>query len=471
MEHFDVVVIGAGPGGYVAAIRCAQLGMNTACIDSRVSADGAQTLGGTCLNVGCIPSKALLDSSYHYYSLTHSLPAHGVLVSDARIDLGKMMGRKNKIVAALTEGIAGLLRKNKVRAFAGSAALLGDSKVEVSAADGSVQQLSATHIIVATGSAAVQIPVAAVDGERIVDNVGALAFDSIPQRLAVIGAGVIGLELGSVWCRLGAEVTLLEALPDFLPTADQKIAATALQSLRKQGLKIHLGSRVSSTRLSDTGVQVDYQQGNEQRQLTVDRLIVAAGRYALTTGLQPQRAGVAVDDRGRIEVDDSCRTSAANIWAIGDAVRGPMLAHKASEEGIAVAERIAGQQPQLDHHLIPWVIYTHPEIAWVGDTEHSAKQAGVEVRTGSFPYRAVGRALSAGDAEGLVKIVACAKTDRILGVHIFGNQASELVAEAVTAMTFHASSEDLARTIHAHPTLSEALHEAALAVDGRAIHI
>ena len=471
MEHFDVTVIGAGPGGYVAAIRCAQLGMNTACVDSWVNANGAQALGGTCLNVGCIPSKALLDSSYHYYSLTRSLSDHGVFISDARVDLSKMMARKNKIVSSLTGGIAGLLRKNKVRTFAGSGALAGDGKVEITAADGTAQWLSATQIIIATGSVPVQIPVATVDGQRIVDNVGALAFDSVPQRLAVIGAGVIGLELGSVWRRLGSEVTLIEALPDFLPTADKAIAAAALQVLQKQGLQIHLGSKVSATQLSDAGVQVNYEQEGKQHVLDVDRLIVAAGRRANTTGLQAQRAGVAVDERGRIEVDDACRTSVDNIWAVGDVVHGPMLAHKASEEGVSVAERIAGQQPQLNHHIIPWIIYTHPEIAWVGDTEQSAKDAGMAVRTGSFPYRAVGRALSAGEAEGLVKIVACAKTDRILGVHVFGHQASELIGEAVVAMSFHASSEDLARTIHGHPTLSEALHEAALAVDERAIHI
>ena len=472
MKEFDVVVIGAGPGGYVSAIRCAQLGLRTACVERWRDAKGRPVLGGTCLNVGCIPSKALLDSSHHYHNLRHLLPAHGIRVQDAAIDVPAMQARKDKVVTTLTRGIAGLFRKNRIQWFKGEGALGPGRQVVVTPpGGGEVETLAARNIIVATGSTPIELPVARIDGERIVDNEGALAFTEVPQRLGIIGAGVIGLELGSVWGRLGAEVTLLEALDDFLVAADREIAAAALASFSAQGLDIRLGTMVTGTEATSGGVSVTCRKDGEDETFEFDRLVVAVGRRAVTEGLRPEAVGLRLDAAGRIEVDALCRTSVEGIYAIGDAVAGPMLAHKASEEGVAVAEHIAGEAAEIDHALVPFVIYTHPEVAWVGRTEAELEAADTPFRAGAFPYMALGRARGAGDTEGLVKMLGDARSDRLLGVHIFGAQASELIAEAVTAMAFHASTEDLARIIHAHPTLSESLHEAALAVDGRAIHI
>ena len=472
MDNFDVVVIGAGPGGYVAAIRAAQLGLSTACVDAWLGPDGKPALGGTCLNVGCIPSKALLDSSHHYHNLRHLLPAHGIEAGAVELDLGRMLARKDKVVKTLTRGVAGLLRKNKVESIAGRAALRGGGRVEVALhGSGGRRTLAARHVVIATGSVPIRIPVAEVDGDRIVDNEGALAFSDVPPRLGIIGAGVIGLELGSVWGRLGSEVTILEALDEFLPAADRRIAGEALKVLTRQGLDIRLGARVIGARPHRGGVVVGYEDAGGRHEIEFDRLIVAVGRCANTEGLDPAAAGVDLDDHGRIAVDGECRTSAEGIWAIGDAVAGPMLAHKASEEGVAVAERITGGAAHVDHGIIPWVVYTHPEIAWAGSTEAELDAAGIAHRAGAFPFLASGRAQGSGETDGVVKVIADAATDRILGVHVFAANASELIAEAVVAMAFDASAEDIARTIHAHPTLAEAMHEAALAVDGRAIHV
>jgi dihydrolipoamide dehydrogenase len=472
MKNYDVVVIGGGPGGYVAAIRCGQLGLATALVDEWLGADGKPALGGTCLNVGCIPSKALLDSSHHYHNIAHLLPAHGITVKGASMDIATMQSRKDKVVQTMNRGVAALLKKNKVDAFSGHGRLQAGNRVAIAIHGGSEEVVAAKNVIIATGSVPINIPVAPVDGHAIVDNVGALAFDKVPKRLGVIGAGVIGLELGSVWNRLGSDVVILEALADFLPAADTQVARDALKIFtKKQGLAIHLGARVTGAKATKKGVSVKYEDKDGSKALEVDRLVVAVGRRAFTEGLIDADVALAMDDGGRIQVDEACRTSIDGVYAVGDVVRGPMLAHKASEEGAAVAELIAGQAAHIDHRTVPWVIYTHPEIAWVGDTEQQLKSKNIDYRSGSFPYRALGRAHGAGETDGFVKILADGKTDEILGVHILGAQASELIAEAVTAMVFRASSEDLARTIHAHPTLSEAMHEAALAVDGRAIHI
>ncbi len=469
-DKFDLVVIGAGPGGYVAAIRAAQLGLRTACIDEMTSKDGKPTLGGTCLNVGCIPSKALLDSSRQFHNLQHLFGEHGISASDPKIDVATMVGRKDRIVKQLTGGIAQLFKANKVTPFAGHGRLLADRRVEISFHDGAKEIIEAENVILATGSRPIQIPNVPFDGEYIVDNIGALDFAEVPQRLGVIGAGVIGLELGSVWRRLGSEVTVLEALPDFLPLVDSDVARAAQREFKKQGLNIRLGAKVSAAEVRDGAVQVHYSDEQGDHEITVDKLLVAVGRRAYTGELLDDAAGVRLTERGLIEVDDHCRTSAEGVFAIGDCVRGPMLAHKASEEGIAVVERIAGLPGHVDFNTIPWVIYTEPEIAWVGKTERELKEAGIPFRTGSFPFAATGRALAMAEPAGLVKIIAHEETDRILGVHLVGANVSELIAEAVVAMEFHASSEDLARICHAHPTLSEAVHEAALAVDKRAIH-
>jgi len=464
-------VIGAGPGGYVAAIRAAQLGLKTACVDRWLGAGGKPALGGTCLNVGCIPSKALLDSSHRFHDVQHALGVHGITVGEAAMDVGKMMARKDKVVSQLTRGVAGLFRKNKVESFAGTGKVLGTGKVEVTGHDGATQTLETGAIVIASGSVPVAIPVAPVDGDRVVDNEGALAFSEVPKRLGIIGAGVIGVELGSVWARLGAEVVVLEALDEFLAAADHQIAGLALKSFRKQGLDIRLGARVTAARAGERAVEVQYTDSDGEHALEVDRLVVAVGRRACTEGLGLDQAGIAVDEAGRIVIDASFATNVPGVYAVGDVVAGPMLAHKASEEGIAVAEHLAGQSAHVDHDIVPWVIYTHPEIAWVGQTQHALEAAGQAIRVGTFPYMALGRAQGSGDTEGLVKLIGDAKTDRLLGAHIFGANASELIGECVTAMAFHASTEDLARTVHAHPTLSEALHEAALGVDGRTIHL
>ena len=471
MKNYDVVVIGGGPGGYVAAIRCGQLGLATALVDEWLGTDGKPALGGTCLNVGCIPSKALLDSSHHYHNLAHLLPTHGITIEGASLDVATMLARKNKVVQTMNRGVAALLKKNKVTAFSGHGRLQTGNHVAIAVHGAAEEVVAAKNVIIASGSVPIDIPVAPVDGRSIVDNTGALAFDEVPKRLGIIGAGVIGLELGSVWNRLGSEVVILEALEDFLPAADRQIARDALKAFTKQGLAIHLGARVTGAKAGKKGVSVKFEDQAGSKALEVDRLVVAVGRRAFTDGLVDADVGLAMDDAGRIQVDELCRTSIDGVYAVGDVVKGPMLAHKASEEGIAVAESIAGSKAHIDHRTVPWVIYTHPEIAWVGDTEQQLAEKGIANRSGSFPYRALGRAHGSGETDGFVKILADAKTDEILGVHIFGAQASELIAEAVTAMVFRASSEDLARTVHAHPTLSEAVHEAALAVDGRAIHM
>ena len=469
-QNFDVIVIGGGPAGYHAAIRAAQLGLKTACLDAWTGADGKAALGGTCLNVGCIPSKALLDSSKQFWNLTQHFDVHGISAKDPAIDVKTMIGRKDKIVKQFTGGVAMLFKGNKITSFLGSGKLLQDRRVEITAPDGGKQTIAGTNVVIATGSAPIELPFAKFDGKHIVDNAGALAFDAVPKRLGVIGAGVIGLELGSVWRRLGAEVTILEALPDFLGAADADVAKVALKELGKQGLKIELGARLSKAEIKKNEVHLTYAGKDGEKQLVVDKLLVAVGRRAYTDGLLGDGTGVKLDERGRVVVDEHCWTGADGVWAVGDCVRGPMLAHKGFEEGIMVAELIAGKAGHVNLDTIPWVIYTEPEIAWVGQTEKQLKDAGIPYKTGSFPFAAIGRAVAMNEPAGMVKMIAHAETDRILGVHLVGANVSELVAECVVAMEFKGSSEDLARIVHAHPTLSEAVHEAALAVDKRAIH-
>ena len=474
MNNYDVVVIGAGPGGYISAIRCAQLGLSIACVDQGVSGDGKPSLGGTCLNTGCIPSKALLDSSHHYAFINKQAADHGIDVSGVKMDVHKMITRKDRIVQKLTRGIAGLFKKNKIDWLKGRATLLGNNEVQVTPPGkkaGEEYTVSAQNIIIATGSIPTRFSFAAVDQNRIVDSTGALAFTEAPKRLGVIGAGVIGLELGSVWSRLGSQVIVLEALDDFLAPVDRQIAAAAEKLLAKQGLDIRLGARVTGTGVNSREVSVSFEQGDDKQQLTFDKLIVAVGRSPNVEGLGAEEAGLALNDNGGIVVNDYCATNVPNVYAIGDVVRGPMLAHKAADEGVMVAERLAGQKSGINLDLVPWVIYTWPEIAWVGKTEFELKEAGIPCKTGVFPFAASGRALAAGDSSGMIKILSDANSDRILGVHILGPNASELIAEAVLAMEFDGSSEDIARTIHAHPTLAEAMHEAALASDKRALHI
>jgi len=471
-KSLDVVVIGAGPGGYVAAIRCAQLGLNTACIDDWKGVQGKPSLGGTCLNVGCIPSKALLESSENFERVTHDFAAHGISADNASMDVLKMVKRKNKIVSDFTLGISQLFKKNKVGSLHGKAQLLGrDGDVwRVGIVDG--EEVRAKNIIIATGSTSRILQQAPLDGVQVVDNVGALSFSETPKRLAIIGAGVIGLELGSVWRRLGAEVTILEASPVFLPAADEQVAKEALRAFTKQKLAIHLGAQVDSVTQSADAVKINWRDINGAAlELVADKLIVAVGRVPNTQGLNAESVGLKLDAAGRIEVDEQCRTSLPHVYAVGDVVRGPMLAHKASEEGVMVAELIGGQMGHTDLNLVPNVMYTAPEIAWVGQTVQQLKAAGVDYKAGQFPFLANGRARALGDTAGFIKILADANTDRVLGVHIVGPMASELIQQAVLAMAFSASSEDLARTVHAHPSLTEVMHEAALAVDMRAIHI
>jgi dihydrolipoamide dehydrogenase len=469
-EKYDVIVIGAGPAGYVAAIRAAQLGLKTACIDDFVGKDGKPALGGTCLNVGCIPSKALLDSSKQFHNLTHSFAVHGISAANPSIDVGTMVGRKDKIVKQFTGGITMLFKSNKVTPYAGYATLQPNRVVSVKGLDGKVTELTATNVIIATGSVPIELPFAKFDNKYIVDNAGALDFTAVPKRLGVIGAGVIGLELGSVWKRLGAEVTILEALPDFLAAADQDIAKAAAREFKKQSLDIRLGAKLSKAEIKGEEVHLTYADAKGEQSLVVDKLLVAVGRRAHTRGFLAEGTGVNVDERGRVVVDEHCYTGVEGVWAVGDCVRGPMLAHKGSEEGIAVAELIAGKPGHVNLDTVPWVIYTEPEIAWVGKTEEQLKAEGVPYKTGSFPFAAIGRAVAMNETAGLVKVIAHAETDRLLGVHMVGACVSEMVHEAVVAMEFHGSAEDLARICHAHPTLSEAVHEAALAVDKRAIH-
>jgi dihydrolipoamide dehydrogenase len=472
-KNFDVVVIGGGPGGYIAAIRAAQLGFATACIDDWKSAQGGPAPGGTCTNIGCIPSKALLQSSEHFEQAGHHFKDHGIQVQGLGLDLAKMLARKDTVVRQNNDGILYLFKKNKVAFFHGRGSFAGrsDAGYEIAVAGASAETLIAKHVIVATGSNARPLPGAPFDERQILSNDGALAIPEVPKRLGVIGAGVIGLEMGSVWRRLGAEVTILEALPAFLGAVDEQIAKEAAKVFSRQGLKIHLGIKIDAVKADKKGVTVSYADAKGEAQtLAVDKLIVSIGRLPNTTGLNAEAVGLQLDERGFIAVDDDCRTNLPQVWAVGDVVRGPMLAHKAEEEGVAVAERIAGQHGHVNFNTIPWVIYTSPEIAWVGQTEQQLKAAGRAYRAGTFPFAANGRARALGDTTGMVKFLADAKSDEILGVHIIGPLASELISEAVVAMEFRASSEDIARICHAHPSLSEVTKEAALAVDKRALN-
>jgi len=470
-EKYQVIVVGAGPAGYVAAIRCAQLGLKTACVDAWLGEDGKPSLGGTCLNVGCIPSKALLESSEQYAHVQNGLASHGIAVGEVRLDLDTMMQRKQRVVKELTQGIAQLFRANGVTHVPGRATLSADRCVIVSHAE-SETTLSAENIILAPGSSPVQLPGIEQDGKYIVDSSGALSFSEVPSRLGIIGAGVIGLELGSVWRRLGAEqVVLLEAQDSFLPMADEQVTKLALRSFTGQGLDVHLGSRVTGCEVNNHQVDLRYQDGDGEHDMQFDRLIVAVGRRPNTNNLAADEAGLLLDEWGLIHVDEQCSTNLPGVWAIGDAVRGPMLAHKGSEEGVMVAELIAGRVAHVDYAAIPSVVYTLPEIAWVGKTEQALRATGVAYRSGVFPFAASGRARAMGNTEGFIKVLADEKTDRLLGVHMIGPQSSELIAEAVITLQLGGSAEDIALTVFAHPALSESFHEAALAVHDRAIHI
>jgi dihydrolipoamide dehydrogenase len=470
-QSFDVVVIGGGPGGYIAAIRAAQLGLSVACIDEWQGADGKAALGGTCTNIGCIPSKALLQSSENFEQAGHGFAEHGVKVKGLELDLAQMLKRKDKVVKQNNDGITYLFKKNKVALFHGRGSFAGSGGGGHYIAVGK-ESLNAKHVIVATGSSARALPGAEFDEQRILSNDGALSLTEVPKRLGIIGAGVIGLELGSVWRRLGAQVTILEALPAFLGAADEQIAKEAAKVFAKQGLDIQLGVRISKVSSTKKNVIVQYNtQDNSSKTLECDRLIVSIGRVPNTEGLNAAAAALKLDDKGFIVVDAHCRTNLPNVWAVGDVVRGPMLAHKAEEEGAAVAERIAGKKPHVDFNTVPWVIYTAPEIAWVGKTEQQLKAEGIEYQAGTFPFSANGRARALGESAGLVKFLAHAQTDEILGVHVMGPFAGELIAEAVVAMEFRGSSEDIGMICHAHPTLSEAMKEAALAVNKRALNL
>ncbi|AIC10423.1 dihydrolipoyl dehydrogenase [Xylella fastidiosa] len=473
-EHYDVVVIGAGPAGYHAAIRAAQLGLKVACVDAALGKDGKPALGGTCLRVGCIPSKALLDSSRQYWNMGHLFNEHGISFKDAKMDVATMIARKDKIVKQFTGGIAMLFKANKITPYYGFAQLQPGNVVKVKQHEGKNIELKGTNVILASGSDSVELPFATFDGETIVDNIGALDFTKVPKRLAVIGAGVIGLELGSVWKRLGAEVTILEAMPNFLAAVDADVSKTAAKEFKQQGLDIKLNAKVSRTEISSKNnkkeVIVTYTDASGKQTLTVDKLLVAVGRKAATKGLLADGTGVQLNERGQIMVDEHCHTGVDGVWAIGDCVRGPMLAHKGFEEGIAVAELIAGLPGHVNFETIPWVIYTEPEIAWVGKTEQELKADSIPYKAGSFPFAAVGRAVAMAEPSGFVKVLAHAETDRVLGLHLIGVNVSELVHEGVLAMEFSGSADDLARICHAHPTLSEAIHDAAMAVSKRAIH-
>ena len=470
-DSFDVIVIGGGPAGYPAAIRAAQNKLKVACIDGWKNRDGSSAFGGTCLNAGCIPSKALLESSELYHRAQHEFAAHGVKFEGIAFDVAAMQKRKGTIVKGMTQGILSLLKAAGVTPLTGHGKLLPGRQVEFTGTDGAKRNLQAKHVVIASGSEPMALRGVDFDGKLVVDSWGALEFEAVPKRLCVIGAGVIGLELGSVWRRLGAEVVVLEALEQFLPMADGALSKEALRHFKKQGLDVRLGAKVSGAKAEKDGVHVSYTDAAGGQSLVVDRVIVAIGRRPYTRDLLADGTGVALDARGFVQVDDHCRTGAEGVWAVGDCVRGPMLAHKGKEEGIAVADLIAGQYGHVNYDVIPSVIYTAPEIAWVGQSEEQAKAAGRSVKIGSFPFAASGRAKAMEAGAGFCKVVADAGSDEILGVHIIGPMAGELIAEAVLAMEYSASSEDLQRTIHAHPTLSEALHEAALAADKRAIDI
>ncbi|HXQ64684.1 MAG TPA: dihydrolipoyl dehydrogenase [Steroidobacteraceae bacterium] len=470
-DSYDVIVIGAGPAGYPAAIRAGQHGLKVACLDEWKNLDGSHSFGGTCLNAGCIPSKALLESSELVHRAHAEFATHGIRLTTVEVDLAQMQKRKAGIVKTSSQGIQVLFKGAKVTGLPGHGRLLPGRQVEHSAPDGTKTVLQAKHVVLASGSTPMALSSAPFDGERIVDSWGALEFAAVPKRLGVIGAGVIGLELGSVWRRLGAEVVMLEALESFLPMTDQQLAKEALRHLKKQGLDIRLGAKVTGAVVKGGVVEVSFADAKGAQSLSVDKLVVAIGRRPQTAGLLADGTGVALDERGFIRVDNDCRTGAENIWAVGDCVRGPMLAHKGKEEGLMVADRIAGQHAEVNYKTIPAVIYTAPEIAWVGQTEEQVKATGRPYKTGVFPFLASGRARAMESTQGFAKVIAATDDDEILGVHIIGPLAGELIAEAVLAMEYSASTEDLQRTIHAHPTLSEALHEAALAADRIAIDI
>ena len=468
---YDVVVIGSGPAGYVAAIRASQLGLKTACVEDYINESGDMTLGGTCLNVGCIPSKALLDSSHRYSDALNHLDGHGIGIEKVDLDIPVMMQRKDDIVKKLTGGISGLFAANKVVPIHGRGKVLANSMVEITKTDGSIELVETKNIIIATGSSPIQIPSAIFDNKNIVDSTGALEFNKVPKTVGVIGAGVIGLELGSVWSRLGSKVTVIEAMDNFLPMADADIAKDSLKDFIKQGLDIKLGSKLISSNSLKNSVKISYENKEGTHEIEFDKLIVAVGRKPNISEVFSKDSGITLDDNGFISVNDHCQTSNDNIWAIGDVVRGPMLAHKGSEEGIMVAERIAGKFAEMNYDLVPSVIYTHPEIAWVGKNEAELKELGIEYKVGKFPFSASGRALAVEQSTGFVKLISDARTDTILGAHVFGPSAAEIVQQALISMEFGASSEDLGLTIFSHPTVSEALHEAALAVNNQAIHI
>ncbi|MDB2582877.1 dihydrolipoyl dehydrogenase [Gammaproteobacteria bacterium] len=468
---YDVVVIGSGPAGYVAAIRASQLGLKTACVEDYINESGDMTLGGTCLNVGCIPSKALLDSSHRYSDALNHLDGHGIGIEKVDLDIPVMMQRKDDIVKKLTGGISGLFAANKVVSIHGRGKVLANSMVEITKTDGSIELVETKNIIIASGSSPIQIPSAIFDNKNIVDSTGALEFNKVPKTVGVIGAGVIGLELGSVWSRLGSKVTVIEAMDNFLPMADADIAKDSLKDFIKQGLDIKLGSKLISSNSLKNSVKISYENKEGTHEIEFDKLIVAVGRKPNVSEVFSKDSGITLDDNGFISVNDHCQTSNDNIWAIGDVVRGPMLAHKGSEEGIMVAERIAGKFAEMNYDLVPSVIYTHPEIAWVGKNEAELKELGIEYKVGKFPFSASGRALAVEQSTGFVKLISDARTDTILGAHVFGPSAAEIVQQALISMEFGASSEDLGLTIFSHPTVSEALHEAALAVNNQAIHI
>ena len=470
-DKFDVIVIGAGPGGYVAAIRAAQLGLKTACVEKWVNKEGKTVHGGTCLNVGCIPSKALLETSHKFVEARDHFAEIGIEVGDVSTNVAKMLEFKQQVINKNVGGISMLFKANGVTALEGAGKLLAGKKVEVTGHDGSVETYEASQVVIASGSVPVNIPPAPLTGDIIVDSSGALEFTEAPKRLGVIGAGVIGLELGSVWSRLGSEVTVIEALEEFLPSVDAQIAKEAQKLLAKQGLEIKLGAKVTGSEINGNEVEVRYADKDGEKTQTFDKLIVCVGRKPYTEKLLADDAGVELDQRGFIKVDEQCRTSVEGVFAIGDVVRGPMLAHKASEEGVMVADIIAGHKAQMNYEAIPSVIYTSPEVAWVGKTEQQLKAEGVDYKVGTFPFSANGRALANNASEGMAKVIADAKTDRVLGVHILSQHAGELVAQGVIALEFGSSAEDLALTCFAHPTTSEAIHEAALAVDGHAIHM
>ena len=470
-ENFDVIVLGAGPAGYVAAIRCAQLGLKTACVEEWINKKGSPALGGTCLNVGCIPSKALLESTELYHEAKHNFSDLGINTGEVTVDVPKMIARKDKIVSELTGGIEMLFKANKIDWLIGTGKLLADKQVEVTDHDGGKKTYSAQNVILASGSVPIELSATPLEGNIVVDSAGALDWEAIPESICVIGAGIIGLELGSVWRRLGSEVVLLEALDTFLPMVDKQVAKDAARTFAKQGLDIRLNTRVTGSKVNGNKVTVSYQDKDGEKEMVVDKLIVAVGRRSATEGVIAPEAEIGVDERGLIHVNDSCETSAPGVYAIGDAVRGPMLAHKGSEEGVMVAEIIAGEHSSLNYDAMPNVIYTHPEVAWVGKTEEELKAEGADYQAGTFPFAASGRAKAKGDTGGLVKILRDKSSDRLLGAHIIGPSASELLGQSVLAMEFDGTIEDIAHTIHAHPTLSEAMHEAALSADGRAIHI